>query len=159
MTVQTLPEHQWLQKLLGEWTFETEAGMPGEAAERATGTESVRAIGDVWTAFEGRGEVPGCGMATTVMTLGYDPRKQRFVGTYVSSMMTYLWHYEGELSADGTTLTLNSEGPDCMVEGKIAKYQDIIEIKSDDHRIFRSQTPGEDGEWHCFMVSNYHRVK
>ena len=35
-------EHQWLQKLVGEWTCESEATMePGKPPERFTGTESV----------------------------------------------------------------------------------------------------------------------
>ena len=49
--------------------------------------------------------------ATTQITLGYDPAKKRFVGTWLGSMMTHLWIYDGELSADERTLTLSSEGP------------------------------------------------
>jgi hypothetical protein len=42
-------EHQWLQKLIGEWTCESEATMePGKPPERFTGTESVRSLGDLW---------------------------------------------------------------------------------------------------------------
>ena len=36
-------EHQWLQKLVGEWTYEIEVKMGADRpAERSTGTESVR---------------------------------------------------------------------------------------------------------------------
>ena len=43
--------------------------------------------------------MPGGGTATTMMTLGDDPQKKRFVGTWVGSMMTYLSVYDGELDA------------------------------------------------------------
>ena len=41
--------------------------------------------------------MPDGGPATMIMTLGYDPAKKRFVGTFIGSMMTNLWVYEGEL--------------------------------------------------------------
>jgi hypothetical protein len=85
-------EHQWLQKLVGEWTYETEALMgPDQPPEKSTGTERVRSLGELWILAEGQGGMPGCGAVTTMMILGYDPQKQRYVGTWVGSMMTYLW--------------------------------------------------------------------
>src|SRR5688572_26440804 len=87
----------------------------------------------------GRERCPGGGTATMMLTLGYDPRTTRFVGTWVGSMMTHLWVYEGVLDATERVLTLNADGPDMSAEGKIAKYQDIIELRSDDHRTLSSQ--------------------
>src|SRR5437867_1016220 len=104
-------EHQWLQKFVGEWTYETEATMaPGKPPEKCSGSESVRSLGGLWVLCEGRGEMPGGGAATTIMTLGYDPAKKRFVGTFIGSMMTHLWIYEGELDPAGKVLTLNTAG-------------------------------------------------
>ena len=56
--------------------------------------------------------MPGCGPSTTIMTLGYDPQKERFVGTFVASMMTHMWHYNGSLDAAEKVLTLDTEGPE-----------------------------------------------
>lgn len=150
-------EHEWLQKLLGDWTSEMPAGP--DTSEQCQGTESVRSIGGLWVLAEGRGEMPGGGPATTLMTLGYDPQKKRYVGTWVGSMMTHLWVYEGELDATGKVLTLNSEGPSFDGEGKMAKYQDKITFESDDHRVLTSHALGEDGEWHQFMTAHYRRKK
>jgi hypothetical protein len=151
-------EHQWLQKLLGEWTYETEVTMgPDRLPEKATGTEQVRSIGGLWVLAEGQGEMPGCGHATTLMTLGYDSQKQRYVGTWIGSMMTYLWLYEGELDTAEMTLTLNSNGPAMTGDGKMAKYKDVIEFKNDDHRVMTSHVLGDDGQWHHFMTANYRR--
>lgn len=159
-TMKTEPkkEHQWLQNLVGEWTYETEATMePGKPAEKFGGTESVRSLGGLWILAGGQGEMPGCGATTTMMTLGYDPQKQRYVGTWIGSMMTHLWIYEGELDADERVLTLNSEGPAMTDDGKMAKYRDAIEFKSDDHRVMTSQVLGDDGQWHKFMTATYRR--
>jgi hypothetical protein len=41
----------------------------------------------------------------------------------------------------------------------MAKYQDIIEIKSDDHRVLSSRFQTDDGKWHDFMTANYRRTK
>jgi hypothetical protein len=39
-------EHQWLQKLVGEWTYDIEATMePGKPPEKSTGTERAVARG------------------------------------------------------------------------------------------------------------------
>jgi hypothetical protein len=150
-------EHQWLQKLVGEWTYETEAMMgPDQPSIRSTGTETVRSLGELWVLAEGQGEMPGCGLATTLMTLGYDSQKQRYVGTWIGSMMTHLWQYNGELEGE-TVLTLNSEGPAMTGEDKMAKYKDVIEFKSNDHRILTSHALGDDGQWHQFMTAHYRR--
>lgn len=149
-------EHYWLQKLVGDWTYETEVMMePDQPPEKATGTESVRSL-DGWIIAEGHGEMPGCGTATTMVTLGYDSHKQRYVGTWIGSMMTHLWICDGELDAAERVLTLNSEGPAMNDEGKMAKYKDAIEFKSDDHRVMTSHVLGDDG-WQQFMTVNYQR--
>lgn len=112
MHVEPVKEHRWLQKLVGEWSFAGEASMgPDKPPEKFTGTESVRAIGEIWTVAEGQGEMPGGGPSTTMMSLGYDPQQQRFVGTWLGSMMAHLWIYHGSLDAAGNVLTLEAEGP------------------------------------------------
>lgn len=158
MNAQPQAEHQWLQKLVGEWTSEMDAVMgPDKPPEKFVGTETVRAVGGLWTMGEGRGEMPGGGTAVTVMTLGYDPARKRFVGTFIGSMMTHMWVYEGTLDATGKVLTLDTEGPHFGTEGKTARYKDVIEFVSDDHRVLTSQMQGDDGTWTQFMTAHYRR--
>jgi hypothetical protein len=153
-------EHQWLQQLVGEWTFESQAiSSPDQPPATSRGSESVRSLGGLWVLCEGSGEMPGGGMATMLMTLGYDIRTQRYVGTWIGSMMTHLWLYDGSLDAAGKVLTLHSEGPSFTDEGKLAKYKDVIEIKSPDHRVMTSHALGDDGQWRQFMEANYRRRK
>jgi Protein of unknown function (DUF1579) len=158
MKTEPQKEHHWLIKLVGEWTYEIEATMgANQPPEKATGTESVRSLGGLWILAEGQGDMPGCGAVTTMMTLGYDPQTKRYVGTWIGSMMTNLWVYDGELDGIGKVLTLDSEGPAMTTEGKMAKYRDVIEFKSDDHRVMTSHVLGDDGKWHGFMTAHYRR--
>jgi hypothetical protein len=152
-------EHGWLQKLVGEWTYETEAMEPGQPASKATGTETVRSLGGLWVVAEGQGEMPGGAPATMMMTLGYDPQKNRYVGTWVGSMMTHLWVYDGELDAAERILTLNTEGPSMAGDGRMVRYKDVIELKSDDHRVLTSHVLADDGNWQHFMTMDFRRSK
>src|SRR5688500_6561104 len=100
-------EHQWLNKLVGEWTLESEIPPASDKPpEKHTGTDSVRSLGGLWVICEGRSQMPGGGEGQMIMTLGYDPKKGRYVGTWIGSMMHQLWVYEGSLDAEGRTLTL-----------------------------------------------------
>ncbi len=160
MELQPQEEHKWLEQLVGEWTYESEATMePGKPPMKCSGTESVRSLGGLWVLCEGRGDMPDGGQATAIITLGYDPAKKRYVGTFVGSMMTHLWLYEGTLDPAGKRLTLDTEGPNWTAPGKMARYQDIIEIKSADDRVLTSRLLGDDGKWHTIMRANYQRSK
>ena len=152
-------EHEWLHQLVGDWTFESQADMgPDQPSVKHGGTERVRSLGGMWVVGEGQGEMPGGGVGHMLITLGFDPKRNRYVGTWVGSMMTHLWVYDGELDANKRVLTLNAEGPSFSGDGTMAKYQDIIEIVSPDHRVLRSQVQGADGKWTQFMEAHYRRV-
>ena len=56
-------EHQWLQKLVGEWTYEGEASMePDQPREKFTGTESVRSLGGSGQSERGRARCPAAAL-------------------------------------------------------------------------------------------------
>ncbi len=160
MNAEPQKEHHWLHRLVGEWTYEIDApAEPGKTAAKMTGTESVRSLGGLWILGEGRGEMPDGRVATSLITLGFNPETKRFVGTWIGTMMTYLWIYDGELDEAGRVLTLDSDGPAMSNDGKMAKYQDIIELVSDDHRVLTARTLRPDGVWQQFMQTTYRRAK
>ena len=160
MKTEVLKEHEWLQKLVGRWTSEAEMAMgPGKPSEKSRGSETVRSLGGLWVLAEGEGEMPGGGNATMLMTLGYDPKRKRYVGTWVGSMMTHMWIYDGSLDTARKVLTLESDGPSFAGEGKMAKYRDVIELESDDLRTLTSHVLGDNGEWSRFMTATYRRQK
>lgn len=152
-------QHQWLSQLLGQWTIESECVMgPDQPPVRGRGSETVRSLGGMWIVAEGQMEMPEAGVGLTMMTIGYDPARNRYPGTWVGSMMTTMWVYDGELDASGKVLTLHTEGPDFST-GKTTKFRDVIEIVSADHRILRSHMLQADGQWLSFMKADYRRVK
>lgn len=53
---------------------------------------------------------PMCG----IQTIGYDATKKKYVGTWVDSMMNYLWLYEGNVDETGNKLT-HETGIRCLV--------------------------------------------
>ena len=151
-------EHLWLQKLVGDWTYEGEAhGPPGEPSHAFTGTERVRPLGDVWVVADGLCPAPGGTPAGTMMTLGYNPQTKRFVGTWVGGMMTHLWVYDGSLDAGRRVLTLESDGPSFADPAKSARYRDVITVEADDHRVLTGSVRGDDGRWTTFMTTHYRR--
>lgn len=153
-------EHRWLQKLVGQWTVESECDMgPGEPLIKNTGRETVRSFGGLRTIGEGTSEVPGGGAHESIMTLGYDPQSKQFVGTIIASAMTHLWPYHGSLDAAGKVLTLNSEGPSFSGNGTMSKYQDIITFVTDDYRTLTAQVQNADGSWQHFMTAHDRRTK
>lgn len=152
-------EHEWLRRMEGRWTFNVTCVMgPDQPESSFEGREVVRSFGGLWIIGEGEGSMPGGGTSQSVITLGFDPKKGRFVGTFISSMMDHMWHYVGSLDADQKTLTLDTEGPSFDQQG-MAKYQDIFTMVDDDHRTLHSQVLGADGKWTRFMSGHYHRQK
>ncbi len=147
-------EHEWLKQLEGEWITESEAVMgPGQAPLKSKGTEVVHSLGGFWTIGEMKSDIMGTPV-TGIMTLGYDPKTKKYIGTWVCSVDGHLWKYEGTLDASGKVLTLNTEGPSMAEPGKMAKMKDVIEIKDKDHRVLRSYMQGGDGKWVQFMTMN-----
>jgi hypothetical protein len=144
-------EHGFLERMVGSWdvTSDMSAGIPW--------VEEVRSLRGIWIVAEGSGEMPGGeGLATTMLTLGFDPAKGKYVGTWFGSMMDFLWVYEGEVEPDGKTLSLYTIGPKMSGEG-LADYREQIIFVSDDHRIFNSSAKQPDGSWKQFMEAHYRR--
>lgn len=157
MKAEPTAEHAWLQRLVGNWEAEMECILgPDQPPMTSKGTESVRSIGGLWTVGEGKGDTPDGTPMSSIMTLGYDPARKLFVGTFIASMMTHMWKYEGKL--EGDTLTLDTDGPVFDGSpGKMARYQDIISFKGADHRTLTSRILGDDGQWTQFMSADYRR--
>lgn len=153
------PEQEWLLQLLGDWVFESECMMgPDQQPMKSSGKQTARSLGSLWTLSEMESVGPDGQSMRSVITLGFDPAKQRFVGTFVASCMTHLWPYEGQLDAARKVLTLDSAGPSFADDGAMAKYQDIVEIIDNDHHLLKSRFQNPDGSWTQFMSAKYVRV-
>mgnify|MGYP002624138943 CR=1 FL=1 len=159
MFPQPTDEHRWLQQMVGEWeTHAVAAAKPGDTPFECRGQETVRSIGGFWTVGETKGEPMGMPMHG-VLTLGYNIDKKKFVGSWIDSMTSHQWTYEGTLDKKANTLTLLTEGPSMLEPGKTAKFKEVMEIKDKDNRVFTSQIQGEDGAWLPMVTITYTRKK
>lgn len=151
-------EHEWLQQLVGDWTYESECNMgPEQPPMKNEGSARTRTLGGLWIQSDWIGDTPDGHQHLMCFTVGFDPAKKKFVGSFVASMMTHMWIYEGSLDAARKILTLDTEGPSFAGDGTMAKYQDIVEIRSRDEHTLTSQAIGPDGKWMQFMQATYRR--
>ena len=159
MGTKPIKEHEWLQKLVGEWRTEGEMMMgPDQPKTKSQGTESVKSLGGLWAFGNGKGTMPDGSMMEYRTALGYDVSFKEYRGCWIADMSSHLWKQVGELSADGKTMTLNCEGPHMEKDGETANYRDVIEIIDDNHRKMTSYSQDEDGKWQEFMTVQYTRV-
>jgi len=153
-------QHQWLDQLVGEWSYTGTADMgPDQPQQEMSGTESVRSLGGIFIQAELQGKMPDGSDATAITVIGYDPDKGCYVGCWYGMMMMKIWHYEGQLSADGSRLPLGCEGPVMDGSGATTRYEDEIEIVNADHRRLRSRMLTADGNWMEFMRMEFTRTK
>jgi hypothetical protein len=151
-----LEQHRWLSGWVGDWEVESRMGEGAEAlVHRAT--EKVRAIGELWIQGELSSELAGQPMRALI-TLGYDPLEQAFVGTWLDSFHHRLWVYRGVLDETGRILMLEARGP--TMDGSLGTtlYRDAFEVLSPDRRRLRASVMGPDGQWIEFMQTDYRRV-
>lgn len=141
------PEMTWLLGLVGTWTWRMPSGDGGAIQ---TGTETVTAVGEAWIIIQG--EFQG---STNVFQFGYDPAKEKIVGTFICSVMQYLWTYEGVL--DGNRMVMMAEGP--RLDGKpgLMTYRDTFTLTDPNRRTLTSEFLDDAGAWTPFMSSEYTR--
>ena len=97
-------EHQWLHQFVGEWATHSKADMgPDLPTMECDGSISSRMIGGLWALNEIKGDMAGTPM-TGIQTIGYDAAKKKYIGTWVDSMVNYMWHYEGTVDSTGKIL-------------------------------------------------------
>jgi len=151
-------EHKWLEQFAGEWESEVEAFMPGGDSLKGKSTETAKMMGGFWLISNGTGEMMGMKM-NSVLTLGYDPDKKKYVGTWIDSMTSMLWKYEGSVDDAGKTLTLETEGPCMMKAGQMTKFKEVMQIIDKDNKVFSSSMLGDDGKWVPVMKVTSKRKK
>lgn len=155
---QALPPADFLEALAGEWSVVSEAKLgPGQEPLRSESREVARMIGGTWLVAESTGTARGTPF-TSILTLGWDPSRERFVGTWISGRQTHMWTYTGSLDPSGSRLTLETEGPIMGDPERLAQYREIIEVEGPSSKVMRSMILGPDGEWFEFQRAEYRRI-
>lgn len=153
-----LPEHAWLQKVIGNWTTTSEMTMPDGSKSNSTGTETVVDLGGLWAFGEGTATMPEGGAMLYKFGLGYDVSFKEYRGFWIADMSSHLWKQTGTLSEDGRVMTLDCVGPHMMKDGQTANYRDVHELIDANHRTMTSFGQDDDGNWHEFMTVSFTRA-
>ena len=152
-------EHELLSQFAGEWHVTTEmSAAPGQETMKCEGTESAKMMGGFWLVAQGNGSMQGIPVSS-ILNIGYDPARKKYIGTFCCSMDSTLWKYEGAMDAMGKKLILETEGPSPLDPAKKAKYRETLELNDKDHKTFTSQMQSADGKWVKFVTMTYRRKK
>jgi hypothetical protein len=105
--------HQLLAGLEGCWTTQTRAWMgTDQPPVESSGTcEQKMILGGHYLQQEYSGEMMGesfCG----INLIGFDNQRKKFVSTWIDSMSTGIYYFEGQAEEDGKTITQESHYDD-----------------------------------------------
>lgn len=152
-------EHLFLKKFVGKWESETKGSMgEGQPEMSCKGTMNSEMLGEIWLINHNEMEIPGMPMRG-IQTIGFDTEKNKYVGTWVDSMMNHMWKYEGTLDEGGKKLTLEADGPNFATGKGTTKFRDAYEFQDADTIIATSTMQGEDGKWITIMTGKMTRIK
>jgi hypothetical protein len=98
--------HKMFAKLVGSWTTKTRAWMdPDKPPREGTGTcEQKMLLEGRYLQQEYTGEMMG-NPFTGINLIGYDNHTKKYVSTWIDSMSTGIYYFEGTTSADGKIIT------------------------------------------------------
>lgn len=151
-------QHQLLHALIGDWTFESKCkGPDGQEMPPSIGRAHGKAYGGLWVSVDMTSQ-DGEHSWVSQMNLGFDPTKQTFIGSFIASMMSHLWIYEGSYDPATRTISLDTQGPKFDGSPGLAPYRDHIRFIDDDTWQLRSEAPDDDGKWVQFMDAIYRRA-
>lgn len=146
--------HARVMEDLGTWKGEGKMYMPGMPATSFTGMEVNTKLGEFWLVSKFTTEMMGMpfeGLATA----GYDPQKEKFVGTWIDVMNPTMSVMEGTLE-DGA-IVYHYEQYNSMT-GKSERVKSVNTRTQDGKRTFKSYTIGEDGSETLGMEIHYTKV-
>ncbi|ODS51841.1 MAG: hypothetical protein ABS36_18890 [Acidobacteria bacterium SCN 69-37] len=151
-------EHQWLTRLVGDWTFSLPAPKIDDArVTTIEGTETYRALGPLWVIGDAVAPLADGGLSESRMALGWDPQRRRFVGTRILSTTPSLWVYDGEGDPDGRRLRLYTEGPATEGATHSEPLLDVIAFVDANSRTLTRHTKAADGSWTAVLTVEYRR--
>ena len=150
------PEHAILKQDVGVWDATVESTMePGGTPEISKGVETNVLLGEgLWLIQDYRGEFLGMPFLGHTIS-GYDPFKQKYVGSWVDTMSPGVWATEGTYDPATQTMTTWMEGP-CPT-GQIMKMRSTCVRKDAHTRVFSMYSPAEMGEPFVMMKITYTR--
>lgn len=150
------PQHKMLTSMAGTWSVAGKFWMdPSKPPTESTGTSEVKAMGDLWVTEDFKGEFMGKPFSGHGID-GYDLTKNKFVGTWVDTMGSYIMNAEGTADASGKVITRTANDFDPMT-GKTGTVKEVMKIDSDKQHTLSMFKTGPDGKEMKMMELVYTR--
>jgi len=128
------PQHDEVRRKEGEWNVRCTYYMGGEADPiEVDGKERGEMLGELWCNSRFEADMLGSPLRGNA-SLGYDPVKEKYVGTWKDSATPFLYTFEGEFDPEAGILELAGENYD-PVRRIRAIYHSRVEFVSDNEHI------------------------
>ncbi len=138
------PAHSELRRKEGTWDVRCTYFMGGDASPiEVDGTETGQMLGDLWCNSRFQADMLGTPLSGNG-SIGYDPVKKRYVGTWKDSATPFLYTFEGDFDSEGKVLEMSGENYD-PVRGCPATYRSRVEFISDDEHLLDLSIDVPDG--------------
>jgi hypothetical protein len=126
-------QHKKLEPLAGTWELSVQSWMdPSKPPSASKATSEIKWImGNRFLEETVKGEFAGMEFNGRNL-IGYDNLRKKYTTTWISTMCTSIANGTGEMSADGKTLTTQTEGVD-PISGQVIKGRDVLQIVSNDN--------------------------
>ena len=137
------PEHEKLQSKIGVWDVDCFYSMNLPEPVQAKGRETIEALGAFWTVGRFEVELHGSSILGR-STLGWDPHKLAYIGTWMDSATPFFYYFEGHFDEAGTVLKLEGDNTD-PISKNLVLYRSEEEYSDNDHRVlslFVESKPG-----------------
>jgi hypothetical protein len=148
------PAHAMLEKMAGRWTTLTKQWMePGKPPVESTGTSEQKMLFDGRYLYqEFHGDMMGTPFAGIGLT-GFDNQKQRYVSTWIDSMSTGIFFFEGTGDPEERTITQVCRYED-PVKGPM-KLRSVTRIVDDLTHVFEMYGTDKSDIEHKMMEITY----
>jgi hypothetical protein len=148
--------HKLLAKMAGSWnTMARSWCAPGETPAESTGVAEHRMIlGGRYLQQECAGEMMGEPFTGLGFT-GYDNHTRKYVSTWMDTMSTGIYFFEGTAKADGKTIVQTSRYDD-PVQGPMA-WRSVTRVVDDNTLEFEMYGTGKSGREEKMMEMRYTR--
>ena len=151
-------EHQKLAASVGTWdAVLSTTGEDGKAIESKGTSVQKLACGGLWLIdefsvpdFLGMGPFEGHGVT------GYDPKKGKYIGTWVDTMLTTFMQLEGSFDKTGKVLTMEGMGPG--PDGNALKHKLVTTWHSADKYVFEMFVVGNGNEQKTLTITYTRRA-
>jgi hypothetical protein len=151
-------EHEIFKDMAGTFDCVMKFNNPMSGKEEESkGVETITVLGGFWAVFDLKFEsmmgMPWHGHGT----IGYDPMKKKYVGSFVHSAAPFMSIGEGTMDAGGKTMTMTWDG--IGHSGKPEKMREVYEKIDKDNAKMTMYGPGPDGKEMLMFTTTYKRKK